>query len=215
MIDNNVDKADGELRTMLAAMVNDPVIDAIQKNSDALTNRMSESMRTESSLILRHFKEIANSVKELPDDVDALRFKVDRVLKENESLKTTGAATKAELERSVTDIVARFELNAQAVDALPERVRHIIAEDFADGQRRLDEAVATLRSVTEDAERGSRAALKEIAALLSRAEKDRADNKAEWIKVLRGAQLQVAMWGTLSILEAIGIAALLCHSFGH
>ena len=215
MIDNNVDKADGELRTMLAAMVNDPVIDAVRKSSDALTNRMSESMRAESSLILRQFKEIANSVSELPDDLKGLRSKMDQVLKSNDLLKTTGTDTKAELEHSVAEIVSRMDLNAQAMEALPARVRHVIAEDFADGQRRMDAAVATLRLVSEDAERGSRAALQEITALLSRAEKDRSDNKAVWIKASRGVHLQVAMWGTLSVLEAIGIAALLYHSFGH
>ncbi|WP_449428496.1 hypothetical protein [Rhodanobacter umsongensis] len=197
MIDNNVDKADGELRTMLAAMVNDPVIDAIRKSSDALTNRMSESMKDESSLILGQFKKIANSVSELPDDLRGLRSRMDQVLKDNDSLKTTGTDTKAELERSVAEIVSRMDINAQAVEALPARVRHVIAEDFADGQRRMDEAVATLRSVSEDAE------------------KDRADNKAVWINASRGVRLQVAMWGTLSVLEAIGIAVLLYHSFGH
>lgn len=178
MIDNDVDKADGELRTMLAGMVNAPVIDAVRKNGDALANLMSESMKAESSLILRQSKEIANSVKELSDDLDTLRSKVDQVLKGNDSLKTTGIATKAELERSVTEIVSRLDL-------------------------------------IEGAERASHAALQEIVAQLLRSEKDRADNKVVWIKALQGLRLQVALWGVLSVLEAIGIAALLFHSFGH
>jgi CHASE3 domain sensor protein len=215
MIDSNIDKADGELRAMLAAMVNDPVIDAIRKNRDDLVTEMSDSLRTESGLILKQVRAIATTVSELPDDLKGLRSKMDQVLTGNESLKATGTDAKAELERSVTEIVSRLDLNAQTVEALPARVRHVIADDFAEARRRLDGAVATLRSVTEGAERASTAALQEIAALLSRAEKDRSESKATWLKAARGLRLQVALWGTVSVLEAIGIAALLFRSFGH
>lgn len=214
MIDNDIEKANGELRTMLASMVNEPVAEVIRRSADALAEQVVEEVRSESALIQRQCRETTKTIKTVQDEVGTLGLAVRQVKQGVEALQATSLVTKADFEGRLAEILSRAEMTTAVLEGLPAGVRQALEDDFASDRHRLDQAVATLKSATGAAEQASNLMLLDMSAKLVALEKRCIDDKADWNRISRVLRMQIAICCALAAVGVVGIVVLLAHSFG-
>ena len=215
MIDNDIDKANGELRAMLASMVNDPLVDAIRRNLDALADQVAVEVKSESAMILRQGRDVTKTIKAIHDEMDTLGLAASQIKQGVEALKATSVVTKTAIEERLAEVLLRAKATSGFLEGLPSLVRHALEDDFATHRLRLDEAVATLKSATGAAEQASNLVLLDISEQLVRLERRHIADKAEWNRTSRTFRMQIAICAALAAIGVIATAVLLARSFAY
>lgn len=215
MIDNEVERANGDLRAMLSSMVNEPVMDAIRRDSESAARTLAEVMKRESGHVLRLTTEVVNATEEVREEVGRVSSRLAQLGPAVDSLKVDLTGARSESERALTDLLARFQEQLSALDGLPQRIRQALAEDFTEDRRIRGADAATLKTSIEALGGSSAASFLDLRLQLDVADSKRMAEKVEWLAVVRGLRLQILILAALSALEALGISALLYYVLRH
>jgi len=205
MIDNDIEKADGELRAMLASMVNEPLLDAMRRNNQAMTEHFLEELRSESLTTIRQVEKRLAGIR---DEIDEVRSKVGQI-------QADGVASRGEIGQRLSDIGTSVDAAGGALGHLPAQVQDALMGDFADGGRRLNDAVVVMKAAMAATEQSSRLAIQELASRLAAAEMQYVSDRDEWMRVFRSLRILVVAVGAIATCGVVGTVTMLIRTLAH
>lgn len=204
MIEHDLDKADGELRAMLADMVNVPVLAAIQQSNATLISLILESMEKESATTV---SQIGNKLKAILDSIDDLDSRTSQA-------QIEAAAARHDTAKRCAAISAGIEGVGNATGLLPARVSEAVAGDFANTGRRLDEISESLIAANEVTKQASDVAFRNMQVRLEAIEAQRLSDREAEMRILRSLRKLVMFAGGVAVAGLLSTIAVLIHAYG-
>jgi len=203
MIDNDIEKADGELRTMLASMVNEPLLEALRRSSNDLIGQLSDEIRNESAAVVRQVDKKLAGVR---DELGEVRSKVAQT-------QADGAASSHDLVQRLTDVLSSIGGATDAMGQVPNQVRDALGGDFAAGRRELEEAFGALMATSDKAAQLSNLALQDLLSRFTEAEQQRVADRETWMRATRSIRALVLFISVVAALGLLGTAVVVIRSF--
>jgi len=204
MIENDLEKADGELHAMLADMVNKPLVAALQHGNGVLLTQVVESIQTESATTVR---QVRNELKRAFDDIGEIGSNIRRA--QNET-----AAAKLDTDMRLAEISSGVQAVAHLIEPLPSRICEAVSSDFADVVRRLDQLKVSLKAAGDATKQASDSAYQNLLVRLEEMELQRMSGQEAAMRSLRSLRRLIKILLGCAVVGLSGMVAILVHAYG-